>query len=281
MKQHFIIVLLFSFAACGNSKGPVESPPHYNLADPEKLFMPNVLFEISGIAFSNKGNDTIYAEQDEEGKLFHFKLGDNKTVSTKFGKKGDYEDVAIYTNIVFMLRSDGVLYSFPLAEANNKDAGNVQEWNNLLPKGEYEAMYADEATGKLYILCKHCGDDKTSRAVSGYIFAIAGNGGLTAAGGFEINVKDIEKIAGDKKIAFHPSALAKNNATNEWYIVSSVNSMLVVTGDDFTIKKVYPLSRSVFNQPEGIAFDKSNNLYISNEGGTTTAGNILKFAYKQ
>ncbi|RZK63080.1 MAG: SdiA-regulated family protein, partial [Pedobacter sp.] len=36
-----------------------------------------------------------------------------------------------------------------------------------------------------------------------------------------------------------------------------------------------------FNQPEGIAFDRDNNLYISNEGGDLSAGNILMFKLKK
>jgi len=278
MKKHLTAILFFLFAACGNSNEQVKNPPHYDLSKPEKFFMPNILFEISGIAFSSSNNDTVYAEQDEEGKLFHFKLGDDKIISSKFGKKGDYEDVAIFNSTVFMLRSDGVIYSFPLSQANNKDAGDAHELTGLLPAGEYEGMYADNVT--LYVLCKHCGDDKTSRSVSGYTFAISNTGTLTANGGFELNIKDIEAISGEKKISFHPSALAKNKATNEWYILSAVNGMLVVTDAAFKVKQVYPLSRAAFNQPEGIAFDKNNNLYISNEGSATTAGNILKFMYR-
>ncbi len=41
--------------------------------------------------------------------------------------------------------------------------------------------------------------------------------------------------------------------------------ILVIANSDWSIKNVYRLDASLYNQPEGIAFDKDNNLYISNE----------------
>ena len=106
------------------------------------------------------------------------------------------------------------------------------------------------------------------------------DGTVKSAGGFSINTKTIgEQLTGKKKGAFRPSALAKNVNTNEWYILSSVNKVLVVTDASWKIKNVYPLNPKLFNQPEGIAFDDHNNLYISNEGDLVTAGNVLKFNY--
>ena len=79
------------------------------------------------------------------------------------------------------------------------------------------------------------------------------------------------------KNGFRPSALAKNPLTKEWYIISAVNKLLVVTDENFKMKDSYALGGNLFNQPEGIAFDKEGNLYISNEGDDITQGNILKF----
>jgi len=56
---------------------------------------------------------------------------------------------------------------------------------------------------------------------------------------------------------------------------------LVITDADFKVKTTHPLDTDLFNQPEGIAFDRDNNLYISNEGGSLSAGNILMFKLKK
>ncbi|HEY9196517.1 MAG TPA: SdiA-regulated domain-containing protein [Mucilaginibacter sp.] len=280
---YWVMILICAGISCADkaANNKEASPDGYDLNRPVKYNMPDELLEISGIAFNNGRSDTLYAEQDEEGKVFYFKPGDTQVRHCKFGKKGDYEDIAICRGRVIILRSDGVLFSFPLSQVRNKDAANVQELNGLLPKGEYEGMYADEKTGLLYILCKHCADDRTTKYSSGYILALQANGALKQSGNFGVDVKAIAGAAGEKHLSFHPSGLAKNTKTNEWYLLSSVNKILVVTDVNWNVKMVYPLSASVYNQPEGITFDASNNLYISNEGSKVTAGNVLKFNFKK
>lgn len=241
--------------------------------------MPESLQEISGIAFYHQTSDTIYAIQDEDGLLFRLPWNIKKQYHTRFAKKGDYEDLSIMQENVYILKSNGNLYSFPVKESISKDVKQGKEWKRLLPPGEYESLYGDEATGKLYLLCKDCAGDQKNNIVSGFILQ-AGDS-IYQSGTFQINVKELKALAGKIKNGFHPSAMAKNRLTNNWYILSAVNKMLVVTDSSFRVKEVSPLDGNVFNQPEGIAFDTDQNLYISNEGDEFTDGNILKFTRKK
>lgn len=271
------IVLTIS---CKNKEKAIPvSPQGYDLNKPVKYKMPEDLTEISGFAFHNGKADSVYAEQDEEGFLFNLKLGDKKANYTTFAKSGDYEDVAICRDWVIMLKSDGTLFTFPFKEARSKEVTHVQKQKDLLPDGEFEAMAADEKTGMIYVLCKHCADEKSSKSSSGYILQLQSDGTLKQSGNFMIDVKEIERLVDKKRVPFRPSAIAKNTATNEWYILSSVNKMLVVAGADWKVKAVYPLTVTIFIQPEGMAFDNQRNLYISNEGDQLSAGNILKFSF--
>src|SRR5436190_20047673 len=112
MQIVFLMWLLqFAAPAC-TAPDVVISPPGYDLSKPKIYKMPSVLEEISGIALNHGKTDTIYAEQDEEGKLFYFHLGDTEIKHTKFSKRGDYEDVAISNGLVIMLRSDAVFFTF-------------------------------------------------------------------------------------------------------------------------------------------------------------------------
>ncbi|MCW3090331.1 MAG: SdiA-regulated family protein [Ferruginibacter sp.] len=273
-----LIFILFFYGACKQHE-QIAGPPGYDLTKPVVLKMPVALNEISGIAF-NKGNpDTIYAEQDEEGRLFYFATGSQDVKHQKFGKKGDYEDIAICNGTVAMLRSDGALFSFPLNINGDKEISNVQEAAGILPAGEYEAMFADEANNLLYVLCKECSEDNAAKNISGYILQILPGGQFASKDNFRINTKDIAAKLVEKKIVFRPSAMAKNHLQNEWYIVSSVNKLLVITDTAWVVKAAYPLDPALFNQPEGIAFDSNNNLYISNERGNTASATILKFTF--
>jgi len=264
--------------SCKNKTEAVDNPKGYDLSKPIKYNMHINLTEISGIAFHHGKNDSLYAEEDEDGKIYYLKLGDKKVSESRFAKSGDYEDIAICNNYVIMLKSDGSLFTFLFSQLRNKDIPGVNKIKNILPEGEYEGMYADEKTNKLYILCKQCSDDK-KKNVSGYVLQLQTDGTVKQAGGFGIDAKSIEQLAGKKKGPFRPSALAKNTNTNEWYILSSVNKLLVVTDANWVVKNAYPLKASMFIQPEGIAFDNQHNLYISNEGDLVSAGNVLRFNY--
>ncbi|WP_090470551.1 SdiA-regulated domain-containing protein [Mucilaginibacter sp. OK268] len=287
MKGKIAALIMIAFAgttvllgiSCTAKPEAIVNPKGYNLNKPVKYNMHINLTEISGIAFRHGKSDSLYAEEDENGNVYYLKLGDKKVNESRFAKSGDYEDIAICNNYMIVLRSDGTLFTFPFNQIRNKEIPGVKKVKDVIPTGEYEGMYADEKTNSLYILCKNCDDDK-SKVSSGYILKLQSDGTVKPAGGFSINVKEIEQqLTGKKKGAFRPSALAKNLNTNEWYVLSSVNKVLVITDASWKVKNVYPLNPKQFNQPEGIAFDDHSNLYISNEGDLVSAGNVLKFNY--
>ena len=287
-RNYFLLVgilaflLIFTGLSCIKKKSMgLESPIGYDLTKPQKYGMPDILQEISGISFNKGDNKIVYAEMDEDGTLFSLPLGTKDDKATKFGKKGDYEDVAVAKGWAMVLKSNGNIYSFPLSETKNDEVTKVVETTGLFPKGDYEGLFANETTGKVYVLCKTCKQDKGTKVVSGYILSLKEDGTLKSAGNFSIDASNLDVLSGKKKGGFHPSALAINPLTKEWYIVSSLNKALVVTDTNWKIKAVYHLNSNEFNQPEGIAFDTGGNLYISNEGSETTAGNILKFNYKK
>lgn len=286
--KHILMIAVLSLfitfigVSCVNqNEKNVASPTGYDLAKPQKYSMPDILQEISGIAFNKGENAFVYAQQDEDGKLFKLPLGTKDETVTKFAEKGDYEDIAIINDWVILLKSNGDLFSFPISETSKTETNAVKQSIGLVPKGEYEGMFADEATGQVYLLCKSCKTDKGSKLTSGYILDFQNDGMLKAKGSFQVDASRMDNLSGKKKGTFHPSALAINPLTKEWYIVSSVNKALVVLDAKWQVKNVYHLSSNTFNQPEGVAFDKLGNLYISNEGSETQVGNILRFDYKK
>jgi hypothetical protein len=264
-------------AGCNSTQKETETFREYDFNKPEKFNLPESLFEVSGIAFDKGQSDTIYAIQDEDGKLFRLAWDVPKQRHSKFGKKGDYEDVSIVNDRAYILKSNGTIYTFPMAEAVYEEPEGVSEVKGILPKGEYEGMYGDEGTGELFVICKNCADDNSKNSVSGYILKTGPDSVIAESGKFAINVDEIKAITGKVARGFRPSGIARNPITKEWYIISAVNQMVVVTDRQWKVRDVHHLNSNMFIQPEGIAFDNAGNLYISNEGDDLFSGNVLKF----
>ena len=271
-------MLSLIIGGCG-AKQKDEVHKSYDLAAPDKFNMPESLFEISGIALEKGNPDTIYAVQDEDGRVLRLGWDNPRQHSTKFAKKGDYEDISILRDKVVVLKSNGFLYTFALAEAIYEEPEQVREYKKILPKGEYEGMYGDEASGKLYVICKKCTEDDSKHNVTGYVFELDKDS-TAATEKFSIDVDQIKALNGKVSRGFRPSGLAKHPLTKDWYIISAVNKLMVVTDAKWKVKEAYTLSGNTFIQPEGLAFDTAGNLYISDEGDDLFSGNIMKFKYK-
>lgn len=278
MNRLMIGLSLMAFSACSQTEKKFDSPAGYDFNNPVVYKMPEELMEISGIAFAPGTNDTMYAIQDEDGKLFYWKNGKPEILShAKFGKHGDFEDVAITNIYAFILKSDGTLLQFPRAEIAAGTISNVKEWAGLVPAGEYESLYADNEQKELYILCKTCAADKSSGTLSGYILGISDDGTIGLKSNFMINTGDLGQQKKKQKARVHPSAMAFNKKNQEWYLLSSINKKLIIADRSWNVKQAISLNSSLFPQPEGISFDSDNNLYISNEAGNSSAGTVLKF----
>jgi len=269
----------------------------YDLSHPTAIYsLPKQLTEVSGIRFHPKDEVHIYAEQDEKGRLYWLKPGDKEAEYYDFGKDGDYEDLAFVGKQAVFLKSNGTLYGFDFAPASDQKnapvAGPLQEWKDLVPKGEYEGLFADSTKNQLYMLCKDCKNEDHKKSVSVYLLGYNADQWVKQAV-YQIDIAGINSLIDqkghhkgkkgkkDKKMAFKPSALCQDPVTHEWYILSSVNKMLVILGPDWQLRAVHTLSPELYPQPEGICFDKRHQLYISNEGQRPGGATLLRFAPRE
>ncbi|WP_185967798.1 SdiA-regulated domain-containing protein [Formosa sediminum] len=233
--------------------------------------MSKKLVEISGISVLDFPH--ILSINDEDGKLFEYNLESGKVEGIyEFGKDGDYEDIAINNDTVYVLRSDGAIYEI----TDFKNAPKVEKHKTFLSeKQDTEGLYFDALNNQLLIACKEEVeiDDEDYNVI--YAFNLDTQT-LQKTPVFTISKKHF-KFKG-KKHDFAPSGLAIHPKTNTLFVISSIGKLMVEMTLEGEIINKYSLNYSHFKQPEGIFFKANGDLYISNEGRKGKA-NILKFDY--
>lgn len=236
--------------------------------------LPSVLEEISGITYLPTTPDVLYAVQDEDGILYSYDLNQQKVIDRfQFARSGDYEGLTNNGNYFFVLKSNGDIFSFPTSK---EDPRPVRHNRSILPTGEYESLAFEPRSNKLYVICKNCKVDKGRQKTTAYSLDILDNGEVNLVQSFEIELSSFAKL--DQKIkSFKPSALARHSTKEEWYIISSIDKILVITDLNFIPKRIIPFKRKAFEQPEGLVFDDKSNLFISSEAGNAGYAKIYKF----
>lgn len=275
----YLLLAVAVLSGCKPKKRVIKSPPHYNFAEVQSIKLDLKLKEISGLAW-DADRDEFLAHYDESGHLFVLDKATNViTADYQFGGKGDYEDVAIYNGVPYVLRSDGMITKIirDSAGVRGVEAGKL----NITGTNDFETMYADTARKALIIVCKNCGmDDKTK--VSAFAF-YPDSIGFASDPVFQIDAAKIKQLAteaGHKKTSkFQPSAAGIHPILNKLFIISSASSQLVICDLNGNPESVSELGENLFPQPEGLTFKRNGDMYISNEG-VTSRSTILRFVYK-
>ncbi|AEW02873.1 hypothetical protein A4D02_02485 [Niastella koreensis] len=269
------IATINSHCSSSASGDPVyKSPDGYDLNKPFLLKLPVELDEISGVAFYAK-DTSVFAVGDEFGWLYKVPLTGGKPIRKwKFSGDGDYEDLVMIDKVFYVLQSDGDITAFTFDDHNQILSQEIE----FPSKGnEFEILYYDPHLFKLTMICKDCEIDK-KKALTAFNFNLLNKHFDDSA---SINVTAIASMIGEKKMKFKPSAAAINPVTDELFILSSINKLLVIADRKGNPKQAYPLDEGVFKQPEGITFSPQGDMLISNESAKSGVANILFFKYNK
>ncbi|MDN3594131.1 SdiA-regulated domain-containing protein [Zunongwangia endophytica] len=239
----------------------------------EKWDLPQRLEEISGMDFVD--DERMAAIQDEEGIIFIYNLTSKKIEQEiEFGKDGDYEGLALFGKDAFVLRSDGIL--FEVQDYLTKDIKVTEHETFIKAKHNAEGLCADLKNNRLLITVKD--RDPLSNNTKGiYAFDLETKK-LLQTPAYAIDLEDpifSDVKRKNKLMVMMPSEVNINPVTGEIYITDGRNPKLLILSPDGDSKKLYLLKREKFYQPEGIAFKKNGELFISNEGHSDPA-NILR-----
>jgi uncharacterized protein YjiK len=266
----------------------------YDLDNPDERYpLPKYLTEISGLAYYEE--DKILCIQDEKAEIYVFSL-DKKEIVNKyvFGKHGDFEDVAVIGQTAFVLQSDGRIFEITNFEKEERKV--IEHKTSLSKKNNCEGLMYDKYSNSLFIACKGSPDVEKDKGYKGYkaIYKFdLGKMKLNKKPEILVSLnkpdsyKDINLPSGpslnDKKsrltkyeIGFQPSGLAIHPVYDEIYLIASVGKILIILDRKGKVLEWRGLDPLIFDQPEGICFSPSGDLFISNEG-KGGKGYILKF----
>ena len=256
---------------------PAEQGAPYRFSEPVATFaLPDELREISALTVLDDRH--LGAVQDEEGKLYVLDQETGEvTAVMPFGPPGDYEGIELASGRLFVLRADGALF-----EVEGWGGGDTSVRTYATGLGtacNAEGLGFDETTGKLLIACKEDGDERFSEVKLGKRRAVyAFDLGTMSLGAEPVFVIDPDEVEGGKKMK--PSALAVHPITGATFVLCSVGMSLVEMSDGGEVASVWDLEASGFEQPEGMAFLPSGDLFIASEG-VDRAPVLTRFAYRE
>ena len=239
----------------------------------KKWDMPKDLAEISGISYMD--GQRFACVQDELGKIFVYNAASSSVdKEVSFGAPGDYEELAVVGETIWVLRADGKLF-----EVSNMNAAkpSVKEYSTqLTTKQDPEGLCYDKKNNRLLIAIK--GAEPGSENYKGIYAFDLNSKKMDQQPVFKIDLQN--KVFGNgsdkkKKSTINPSGISIHPVTGDIYIVDGRNPQLLIIDAGGNIKKLYTLNSKEFAQPEGIAFNAAGDLFIANEG-TKQPGNIVQ-----
>lgn len=274
-KPHFTwILIVFAFLigniSCKSSGKKYPDSSMYAFSSPAVIDLPAALNEISGLAYYAK-DTSVFAVIDEDGLLFKISLNNPKNIQEwKFDKKRDYEDLVLIDSTFYILVSDGDIVTVKFDE--EKKFLPEKESFKLLESGkEFEILFKSADSGFLSILCKECEVD-SKNTLSSFHYSYVDSTGFEKSKVYDLSPWN-QKEGQEKNLK--PSAAAINPITKELYIISAIQTVIIIMDAKGNFKEYFRLNPKFFKQPEGITFTPDGDLIIANEFAEEGSANLL------
>ena len=279
LRTGLLILLSIGLFACKDERKTYKyiKLSGYEQSNPSIVYLPDLVSQISGMVYYPK-DKSIFCIDDNIGMLFKFPLYKTKRLQEwPFSSKIDFEELVLKDSTFYALKSNGDVTAFRFVE----DSTIIDTFStgSTIKSREFEAMLFDTARNQLLLVCKDCEDDTTNTtSVWGLDFAAKT---LSPAPVFIIDGKQIESVFRKKLTKFKPSAAAVHPLTGDFYYVSAINDILLVTDRNGVVKEATALDKILFKQPEGLAFTPDGTLLVSNEFASSGTATILLYHYNR
>jgi len=281
MRTGIVALAAVATLSCGSRSAPPEGAlTRYRLDGPptSRVTLPGELREVSGLAVTSDGR--LFAHGDEHGIVFQVEPGTGDVVKrfslmpgtdqVDLGKKstdgqvtGDFEDIAVAGDRLFMVTSNGVLVEF----AEGKAGEQVPYTAHPTALGgicEVEGLAHDVSSETLLLLCKQMKDKAARDRVEIYAWSLRDRR-LEPKPRLTIPVGSLASLTGVK--GFNGSALAFMPGGKSLAMVAGPQQVFAEVALDGKPVAGGALDRGAQPQPEGMAFLPDGTLLISSEGG--------------
>lgn len=295
MKTWCCCILSLIVASCATKSSVVtEKKVPYDFSNTqERIALPAVLNEISGIAFVD--SITLLCVQDEDGIVFQYDIAKKEITHTyPFAENGDYEGISLKGDTAYVLRSDGVLFEVGHYSA---DKPTVNLYSTGIPAKNIEGLCYDKKNKRFLIAPKgrtaKGKEGKDTRTIYSYdaithqlnttpiySFDMSEIRAYALKNELEVPVKKKKKSPeGEPVIHFRISSLEIHPLTEQLYVLSDVDHMIFVFSNKGKLEYAEVLDENIFNKAEGISFLPNGALIISNEADGKQP-TLLKFKYQ-
>jgi hypothetical protein len=254
--------------------------------------LPPILHEISGLAIID--STSIACVQDEDGILFIYNIKSHKiTQQHTFGLRGDYEGITLVNDLLYILRSDGVLFEIKNYQSKKL---KVKTYPTRVPAVNNEGLCYDAINNRLLIGAKGKINKDPLNKNDRYIYSFdLKTKTLHPNPAFRFNLLDINltaKMQGinfpkkqNKKgesiehgFKFNTSEIAIHPITQQLFVLSAADHVLFIFSKNGNLEYIEQLNPIVFNKSEGLDFFTNSDMLISNEGQVHKP-TLLRFNY--
>lgn len=250
------------------------SPPGYDLNEPFQVVLNAELNSISGIIYYPK-DSSVFATVNNDGLLFKIPLHGNQAIMRwRFDRNSGYGNLELKDSSFFVVINTGDIETieFKGSAIVTKRCVFPDSYKN---KNEFESLFYDEQHKELVMLSK-TGEEEKGKVVHAWGFSPESQKYTPDMFSIPLNgLEEKNKKGKEKKIKCLPSAAAINPVTNEIYILSPQNQLLLVADKDGNAKEAYYLDPEIYNNVSGISFTPKGDIIISNSVSESTAPKLL------
>jgi len=258
-----VVILAFFTAACQSEQPPPREPGNF-----VQWALPDKLREISGLALTS--DERLLAVADEEAIVYEIDYNDGSLVKAfALGEptvKGDFEGIAVLDDEIWLMTSDGRLFSFAEG-ANGERVPYERTKTGLGDECEFEGLAANEQSGRLLMVCKE--SKKKKKGIRIFEWLAAGDSEKEATE-IQLPEDEISEILDEKKV--NPSGITIDPKTGNRIVVAArQRAIFELSADGHLINAIMRLDKNRHRQPEGIAILADGRLIIADEANNGPA----------